>query len=321
MFFLPEKEIEKVVFPAVFDNTMLEAWDKCQTEYMYEFALHKQTVATSVDLHAGASFATGLEIFRRAYFTDNLGFSKAYELGALALWDAYGSFIPEVETPKTRLAMMTAYDYFLTEAFPPGTDHSQPFIAGGEPAIEFSFALPIPEVTHPLTGEPLLYCGRLDQIVTHASALMVEDDKTTKALGARWRSSWVMRSQFTGYVWGVQQFGYPVVGALIRGVSILKYDHGHEEAIVFRKAHEIKQWYAETVARLNEIKAAYVTGTYHQSLGSSCTLYSGCPFVQLCQAIDPFQWMGNYATRVWNPLHRDQVNNIVQGVEPKRLKR
>lgn len=321
MFYMPEKELVKLPFPAVVDNTMLETWDECQTEYAFEFGLDLALTETSTDLHAGASFATGLEHFRRAYYGEGLDFLPAYVRGAHALWDAYGDFIPADANPKSKLAMMTGYDYFLTEAFPPGTDHSQPFVTGGKPAIEFSFALPIPEVLHPLTGEPVLYCGRLDQIVEHGGALFVEDDKTTKALGQRWRSNWTMRSQFTGYVWGVQQFGYPVVGALIRGISILKYDHGHEEVIVYRGAHDIRQWYDEVVQRLNEIKLAYVTGAFHQSLGPSCSMYSGCPFQSLCQADNPFLWMANYAKRAWNPLHRDQVNDLVQGSNPQETQR
>src|SRR3990172_5087025 len=102
----------------------------------------------------------------------------------------------------------------------------------GEFGIEFSFAAAIPEVKHPETGDPILFCGRFDQLAEYNKMLFVEDEKTTTSLGEQWRNNWDLDSQFTGYVWGAKQFGLPVVGAIVRGIGLLKTKTTHQEVIV-----------------------------------------------------------------------------------------
>ena len=140
--------------------------------------------------------------------------------------------------------MMEAFIAFF-ENYGWANDTVQPMVRpDGTPAIEFSFANPIEGTKHPVTGLPLIYCGRADWIGVHQETGLIYavDEKTTSQLGSTWPQQWKHRGQLTGYVWAGRESGIDMAGALIRGISILKTKFGHAESLQLRSAHYIERW-------------------------------------------------------------------------------
>jgi hypothetical protein len=179
-------------------------------------------------------------------------------------------------------------------------------LPSGQRAIEFSFAEPI-DASHPETGDPLIYCGRMDQICEFAGGYFGFDDKTTSQLGASWPKQWDLRSQFTGYVWGAAKMGFHLNGFLVRGVSILKTKYDAMEAITYRPQWQVDRWYVQLLKDVAAMKRMWEADSWDFNLDESCTAYGGCGFRQVCQVQDPQPWLeSSFERREWMPLVRQE---------------
>ena len=185
-------------FPTVIDSSLMSHFRACpRSAYLETFENWKPKIH-SVHLHAGAAYARALEVARLAYYAEGKPEREAIELGLHALIVAYGDFECPPDSAKSLERMCGAFEYYFSE-YPMASDSAKPAtLPGNRLGIEFSFAEPI-DLTHPETGDPLLYCGRFDMICDYVGALYGEDDKTTSQLGASWSKQWELRSQFTAY--------------------------------------------------------------------------------------------------------------------------
>lgn len=291
-------------FPELIDNSALSSFKKCPTDWYYSSLRSLTSMGGNIHLHAGGAYAAGLEAGRKAFYDEGLD----EEISILAAIKAFTLFWGpdkiEHESAKSYDRMLFALiEYFCQ--YPLADDIIKPFrLATGKGAIEFTFALPIPEVLHPTTGQPLLYGGRFDMLAEREGVLFVEDDKTASQLGSQWNRNWTLDSQFTGYCWAARYFGYPVSGAIIRGVSILKTGYGHAQAIVYRPEWQIARWYEQLVHQLKLMIAYWQQGFYPLALDKhACNSYGGCGFTKLCESPNPESWIETeYEPRVWNPI-------------------
>lgn len=306
-------EKNEIEFPTYFDNSMLEAHKTCPRKGYYQYFRHLAPRAKSVHLIAGAAFAKGLEVTRKAFYTEDSptfnNLDDSLQIGIPALLNEYGDFYPE-NSPKTPERVVEALvEYF--QIWNPATDYIQPHrMSDNKPAVEMSFALPL-GVLHPVTGEEILYVGRYDLLGEKDKSLWVVDEKTASRLGESWRKQWELRSQFTGYCWAAREYGYPVVGAVVRGISFLKYKFGSEEAITFRPDHMIDDWLKSTRAYIEMLKYHWAREFYPQELGSACAQYSGCEYQVLCSRRNPEDWIAdNFAISKWDPLERISVTEV-----------
>jgi hypothetical protein len=188
--------------------------------------------------------------------------------------------------------------------------------------IELNFQHEI-DVLHPVTGNKLIYSGRFDQLCRDTlGRIWVEDEKTTSMLGDKWAFQWDMDSQMTGYIWGAnkmlaasaalggEQFGLgggEVVGALIRGVSILKADYGTVEVQTLRAQWEIDRWYAQMCADFQAWADAFKRGDHrNMAMDHTCALYNNpCEYTRLCKSRNPERMIeGNYVVEFYDPVSR-----------------
>lgn len=295
-------------FPHVFDSTMISALRSCQTKMYYQYMQHFKSNYESVHLHAGASFAKGLEVARDSFYVKGEDKEVAESKGLHALLVAYGDFEPPENSNKSLDRMLGAYEFFMDQ-YPLGDCGYVPVkFADGKHGIEFSFAEPL-EIDHPTTGEPILFCGRADMIGEFADGVFLEDDKTTSSLGAQWASQWELRSQFTGYTWAAKRgLKLPVKGALIRGISILKTKYDTQQVLTYRSDWEIDRWLEQVKRDINKLIAAWKEGYYDFNLDYSCNEYGGCLFRDVCKSRDPEKWLeAGYTRRVWNPIDRVEM--------------
>ena len=250
-------------------------------DWYYSTLRNLEPNTSSIHLHAGKCYAKGLEIARRTFYDGGLPEEAAIASGLEALTLAWGDF-----------------DY------PDGEPHRD---ALGRSALEFSFAIPL-NVLNPSTGQPILYGGKFDMLGERDGALFVVDEKTAGQLGNQWMRNWLLDSQATGYCYAAKTFGYPVVGAIFRGISLLKGKYGHAQAIVYRPDWQIERWLSNLEETIRQMVGAWTRQRYLYSLDkSACNSYGGCGFHQLCESQHPERWIEvNFKPRNWNPMAKEE---------------
>lgn len=316
-------------FPDVIDSTILACADSCWQRFFHEYILCLSSSVISPDLHAGGAFARGIEVARRAYWFEKLSPPDAIFAGFKAFmlqWGAEFEPAPKRDgTPHPKDFVNTAgayFDYFRQYSL--DSDPIQPYImSGNRPAIEFSFAIPLP-IKHPITGNPLLYGGRMDMIGYYQSFLAIIDEKTTSQLGMNWERKWPMRGQFKGYAWAAQQHGVPAKAAVIRGIAIQKTQYSHLQAITQIQDWQIAEWHADMLSKVQEMVERFeawqqqlnrgmdaiphAARPWRKSWADACESYGGCQFLDLCISRDPTIWYDTFQRRIWNPLNRVPVS-------------
>lgn len=301
----PLPEVPAFPFPEFVDNSARSAFRKCPLSWAYGYGRLLGTESKNVHLHAGASFATGIEICRKAFFDDGLSADEAELKGAQALLAAYGDFAPPVDSNKTSERMLGAYTEYWRE-YPIETNPVKPLkLPSGKHAIEFTFAIPLP-VKHPETGNPILFKGRFDMLGVFQDSLYAVDEKTASQLGQQWMNNWDLDAQFTGYPWAARQYGYPVVGSIIRGTSILKEKYGHAQKITTRSQYQFDRWFQNFCHDVELMIMYWQRGWFPSALDkAACNSYGGCSFKTPCDSPNPETWLAmNFVKREWDPTSK-----------------
>lgn len=306
-------------FPVAITNTIREAFRVCPQKFYWAHVRNLVPAYPSIHLHAGASFAKGLEVARRTFYENKTSAFEAERAGVSALIEAYGTFDADndmLDSNKSLSNLLRGYeDYFMEYKL--GEDSIQPFMTPeGKAALEFSFTIPT-NIPHPDTGDPILYAGKFDMLgqSSDGGSLWVVDEKTTSQLGAQWANQWDLNSQFTGYCMAAREFGYPVVGAMIRGVGLLKTKITHQQVPVYRSQWQIDRWWTQLHRDIRMMLALWQADNsaqgdaegsgaeYDFALGSACTSYGNCPYKKLCMSPTPEQWLAvDYKPSDYNPL-------------------
>jgi hypothetical protein len=286
---------------------MLATFKSCPQLFKKIYIDQWKSKDRSVHLHAGGAFAHGLERARRAFFEEGMEADDAVADGMRALLKFYGDFECPEDSAKSAGRTAGALEYYFSN-YPLQQGVDDPIILpGGKRGIEFSFAHPLP-ITHPETGNPLLYCGRMDMIMNYADGVFIEDDKTTTSLGATWSKQWDLRAQFTGYAWGCREAGIKVHGVVVRGVSILKTKYDTQAPISYRPEWQVDRWFNELLDWIGAIQRCYDTNKWLYNLDHSCADYGGCAFRSACLSQDEAPWLETYfERRHWNPITREET--------------
>ena len=290
------------------DSTIMSTFRSCPQKAFRTYIEHWKPQSESVHLVAGGAFAKGIEVARKAFYERGAEPEQAELAGMQALIAAYGDFECPADSAKSLERTLGALQFYF-ERYPLGADGMVPItFAGGKRGIEFSFATPLPNVVHPVTGDPILYTGRADMLAEYLDGIYVVDEKTTSALGASWSRQWEMRGQFTGYQWAAREAGIQTAGAVIRGVSILKTKYDTLEAITYRTPWEIDRWLAQTERDVERMIKCWEDGWWDYDMGEACGSYGGCSLTSVCKSADPESWLPvRMERRVWDPLARKEL--------------
>lgn len=302
-----------ISFPAIIDATMRSDFISCPHKFYEAHILGLRGVESNVHLHFGGCFARGLEVLRKNFWSPisphYRNVPRSVAEGAKAIIVSWGDFrIPNnVQKPAANKTLEACLDAFLSfiEKYPLESDPIIPLMVGNSPAVEFSFAIPIPGVRHPETGGPVLYAGRFDMLARYgANSIFVNDEKTTTSLGASWLARWKLSGQFTGYVWAANEYGYPASGALVRGLSILSADIGHAFVIEQRHGFQVEMFKRQLAADIHRMIKSWNEDYWDYALDKACSEFGGCPYQQLCLSPDPESWRKNFKYNPWDPLGR-----------------
>lgn len=298
-------------FPSVFDNSMLSLYKHCPAKFWRTYIQEWKFRAPSIHLHAGGAFAHGLEAARTAFYEQGDDAETAISKGLSALITFYGDFECPPDSAKSLDRMAGALEFYFSkyplesrdgEGTPihlPGTSRR---------GIEFSFAEPLP-VAHPVTGDPIIYCGRMDAILQLFGGSFICDEKTTQSLGSSWSDKWDLRAQFTGYAWGCRRAGIDVGGAVVRGISILKTKYDTAQALTYRPEWMQEQWLGETCSWIERIKSDWTRQYWLHNLDEGCQDFGGCAFRRVCANAKENQLSYltlDFERRHWDPLTRQE---------------
>lgn len=298
-------------FPSVIDSTILGTFRACPEKARLSYVEHWKPGEESVHLIAGGAFAKGIEVARDSFYVQGRPAEEAIADGWGALVQAYGTYTPpeHIKSAKTWDRVAGALEYYFDQ-YPLGADGATPHFFGARHGIEFSFASPL-DVRHPETGDPIIYAGRADMVADSLGGLFLYDEKTTTSLGASWIRQWDLRSQFTGYCWGLREYGYKPAGVVVRGIAILKESYATAEAITYRADWEINRWLAQTTRDVRRMVEAWETGLWDYNLDHACQDFGGCAFTRVCKSPpeNADSWLPMYFTRrAWNPLTREETH-------------
>lgn len=324
-------------FPEVFDSSIMNEYKECPQKFNLGTSNLWKSRGRSIHLHAGGAFAHGIEAARRAFYegkvthakpkdwddskaifygtelTEPFNAENSVAIGLGALLEFYGDFAYPEDAAKTPERMAGALEFYFAN-YPLLRDEGEPItLPGGKLGIEFGFVEPL-EVCHPVTGNPILYSGRMDAILNYAGSRLLTDEKTASSLGATWGRQWDLRAQFTGYAWGCKKNNIHVDGALIRGVSILKTKYETQQAVSYRPQWQIDRWFMETNEWIEEAITQWKRKYFRHNLGDACASYGGCQFKAVCQADNTApnhmaeQILKTYfERRHWDPVARKET--------------
>lgn len=301
---------ERPPLPEVVDSSLIATFRSCGQKANLEFFQHYKGKEPNVHLHAGASYARGLEVARRAFYEQGLPHADCVALGIQALLQHYGNFQCPEDSAKSSSRTAGALEFYFSR-YPMDQDKAKPLVLStGKRAIEFG-GVEILDILHPTTGNPILYSWRMDMAVALNGMQLGEDDKTASQLGASWPRQWDLRSQFTGYVWGAARNGMVLNGFLVRGVSILKTKYDTLEAITYRPDWQIDRWYKQLLRDIQRMIDCWKEGYFDYNLDHACTEYGGCMFRQVCLAKDPTAILDQlYSRRRWDPVTRTETELV-----------
>lgn len=317
-----------VALPLHFDSTMRSCFCSCPQKFFLEFVRGFRPPGLSIDLHAGACFASALEDVYRGIHLSKLPFSDALLRAHAGFFQRWGDIeVPEFKrTAKSKDRVWEAVeDYFRT--YSPLTDHVQPyFAADGKPTFEYTFAIPLEPIwteapedemanafeqgmfpRHP-SGGPFLYCGRFDMLGALSGRPVVRDEKTTgSSIGDRWAEQWDLRGQFLGYLWACQECGIDAEEVVVRGVGIQKTQIKQIEAVKSYSKHLIERWKEQLRRDLWRLRRCWDEGYWDFNFADACTSYGGCMFNRVCQSATPESWLNEFEVRHWNPLQKNPI--------------
>lgn len=293
--------------PLYIDSSMLTASRGCMRKYFWSYVHNLQPMGQSIHLIAGKAFASGCEAARKAQmsFYRPLAGEELLEAAVGPFLHEWGEFEASPDDAKNFHNVFAAFEEYICSRYHPFTDEVQPICFGDSATIEHSFAIPLP-INHP-SGDPFIFCGRLDVYGLWNNTLPVLlDEKTTSMMGAAWSRQWDLRGQFLGYCWAMRQLGIPVNTVIVRGIAIQKTQFQFAQLPIQVPNYLIDRWYDELLASIQRIVDAWTADCWPYCFGDACSSYGGCSFLDLCKADDHTKWLNNYETRTWSPINQGE---------------
>lgn len=304
--------------PIHIDSTMITSARSCLQKFKNSFVLGRALPGVSIDLHAGACYAAGLEETYLQIYRDGRSLDEALIRAHARFMQEWGDVeVPDWKrTAKNKDRVWEAVEHYFI-VWPPHTDYIKPYrSADGGPTLEYTFAIPLEPTSrfnssggkfplHP-SGSPFLYCGRFDMLGSISGRPTPKDDKTTGgSIGQSWAQQWNLRNQFMGYIWACRQCNIDASDVLVRGMAIQKTQFTTAEALIPFSQFMLDRWHEQLRRTLWDIVDSYHTEYWDYNFGDTCTQYGLCPFMDACQSSVPENWLASFETRHWNPLQKD----------------
>lgn len=270
------------------DSTSIKIAEECLRKYQLKMLLGWTPRNNSVHLKFGGWYASALESYYK-YLADGMSPEDAeIEVVHEALTETWefdldddGEPIPDTGQPwasdhntKTRENLIRTIVWYLDQF---GEDDSctTVILANGKPAVEYSFQLD--------ADDGIVLSGHLDRLVEYGGKHYIMDQKTTgSTISARFFDQFKPDTQMSLYTFaGKAIWQLPVKGVIIDGAQIAVGFSRFERGFSFRDDAELNEFYDNAMFHIELARKA--TREQHFPMNtSSCNLYGGCQFRNIC---------------------------------------
>jgi len=235
------------------DNTIMKSLAGCGLYGGLRHVAHIRGPHDSAPLRAGSALHETLATYFRMLCRGH-DHQQAIDSSILFLEADYGEFSQAHVSPDDRLALANVRDVLLEWYARCGTE--LPFDVHSEEGIEIGFAHQLDD-----TGKYVFF-GKIDLLATsHADGRwIIVDHKSTGRIDDKWRESWNLDPQSTGYYWAGLTHNPEVVGFQVNGIQLSKLpnstkkcpDHGlpYNECRFAHAKFEFLGPYSRSVAQL-----------------------------------------------------------------------
>lgn len=301
----PQEVLRNATLPIHIDSTILTTYRACPHRFWWEYILRLRPKLINIHFHAGGCFAGALEAWREAFYMRKLPEKEAQLVAVYTFIRLWKDVQAPPESTKSFFRVLAALVSYM-ETYSLATDHLQPLRPN---TFEYAFAIPT-KVIHPVSGDPFMFCGRIDLLALFRGLPAVVDEKTTTSLGSSFASKWKMRGQFLGYLWAVRQsLGIKANTAIVRGTGILKTQINHLEVPQTYPDFLIDEWEDELTATLQRMVHDWNAGRFPKNFGDACASFSTCNYTDLCTSKKPEIWFSDFGVNEWNPLLRNPIEH------------
>ena len=194
-----------------------------------------------------------------------------------------------------------------------GSDVELVHLPDGQPAVEYSFSLPV--------DDDLIFSGHIDRLVDWGGDVYVMDQKTTGyTITPKYFDGFKPDTQMSMYTFaGKIIYNNPVKGVIIDAAQIAVGFSRFERGFTFRTEAELEEWYDSTMYHIAAARLATERSEWPMNRSkcgshldhfpmrsSSCRDYGGCAFRRICsQSPDVREkWIKTdfIEGEGWNPL-------------------
>lgn len=300
--FLPGTNIQ-----FAWDSTSLGYLKTCPRLYQYQMIEGYQSKDESIHLRFGIEYHTAIEEFHKAR-AEGMKRADAMRHTIRQLMHRVWEWNVDTSTPtgkyknrNTLVELVIDYLDFYKD------DTAKTYIKDdGVAAVELSFRFELdwgpnaasrfPETTEELeedckgdpnrtfASQPYLLCGHLDQVVTFADDLYVQDHKTSKTtLGDFYFDQYSPHNQMTLYTLaGKIVMDQPIRGVIIDAAQLLlEKPHHFKRGMIHRTPEQLEEWIADLEYWFAQAEA-YATANYWPMNDMACGMYGGCKFREVC---------------------------------------
>lgn len=291
--------------------TLQVAWDsvsmgllkECPRKYLYSIVLGFSGPARSLHPEFGINYHSILEHFdrRKAEGMDFIPNQREAMREALS-WDD-SPFTQHRDFGLKNRFTLARTAFYYTDHF--RDDPAETVrLADGSPAVELSFRLEVERRTP--DGDPYLYCGHLDRLVSYNDRLWWMDRKTTKsALDESYFATYTPDNQMTGYFFASQVFlSEPAKGGLVDAVQLLANGSRFQRRPLHRSEGELEDWLKDLYFFFSLAEQFAESGHWPMN-DKACNNYGGCPFRPICSKPKELReafLAQQFEHRGWNPL-------------------
>jgi hypothetical protein len=305
----PRLSFSKVVprHQIAWDNTSLSALKRCPRYYQYNILEGYATRGENIHLRFGIEYGDALSTWNKA---QSEGKSKV-EAQLVALRFALERTWDETlnrpwtsdDTYKNRETLIRTLIWYMDQY---EDDNCKTLIlSNGKPAVELGFRLDT-DLPSSLSGEYYQLCGYMDRIVTFNGAIYISDKKTTKHyLDDKYFAQYSPENQVTQYTAaGAIVLQMPVAGFFIDAAQVGVTFSRFERKIIPRATQHLEEWFTGTMFYIKQ-NETYVKENFWPMNESSCSLYGGCAFREICSLSPDLRQLHLdklFYRRVWDPL-------------------
>ncbi len=291
------------------DNSFLEKLNCCPRAVEYSY-LHKRVASWSkAALNFGGAVHHALAIRYRDFPDLALSSDEDLQMEELSKWFAEKpNPMEDHRTLDLAQKLIRAYNSrFQGEEFASLTFN-------GSPAVELPFVFRLCKI-----GDiTILYCGRIDLVVTSDGLIFVVDHKTTSMMGEQFFKGLSVSPQMVGYASGVEAIlpKEKCAGFIVNAIKVPKPTKTKGDGVdsdcfqrhrTYLQEGQLAEWRQNTIALVEEFLWNYSRGILPQKKSWCVNKFGLCEFFGVCELpADNRSLMlstGQFTNNDWSPLN------------------